>query len=173
MYLYKTTARDVGEILTILHNKSSSGVDDINNILIKLSTDIINPYLVFLINFSFDKGISPKELARARVLPLYKDRTELGQNNFRAISLLVVFSKIFERAMYNCVYQYFEKFSLFYNKQFGFRSKHSTIDALVERTESFRIKQHYSTIVSFFLDLRKDFDTINHTFLLEKLEIWN
>ena len=72
MYLYKTTAKEVGDISTNLDNKSSSGVDDISNILINLSSDVINPYLVFLINFSFDKGIFPKELARARVLPLHK-----------------------------------------------------------------------------------------------------
>ena len=170
MYLYKTTAREVGDILTNLDNKSSSGVDDISNILIKLSSDVINPYLVFLINFSFDKGIFPKELARARVLPLHKEGSKLDQNNYRPISLLVVFSKIFERAMYNRVYQYLGKFSLFYKKQLGFRSKHSTIDALVELTETVCMRQQHSTIVSFVLDLKKAFDTINHTFLLEKLE---
>ena len=165
MYLYKTTAREVGEILTNL-DMSSSGVDDINNILIKLSSDVINPYLVFLINSSFDKGNFPKELARARVLPLHKEGSKLDQNNYRPI-YLVVFSKIFERAIYNRVYQYFEKFSLFYKKQFGFRSKHSTTDALVELTETVRVRQQHSTIVSFFLDLKKAFVTINHTFLLE------
>ena len=45
--------------------------------------------------------------------------------------------------MYNRVYQYFEKFSLFYKKQFGFRSKHSTIDALVELTETVRMRQQH------------------------------
>ena len=170
MYIYKTTAREVGDISTNLDNKSSSGVDDISNILIKLSSDVINPYLVFLINFSFDKGIFPKELTRAKVLPLHKEGSKLDQNNYRPISLLVVFSNIFERAMYNRVYQYFEKFSIFYKKQFSVRSKHSTIDALVELTETVRMRQQHSTIVSFFLDLKKAFDTINHAFLLEKLE---
>ena len=149
MYLYRTTAREVGDILTNLDNKSSSGVDDISNILIKLSSDVISLCLNFLINFSFDKGKFPKELARARVLPLHKEWSKLDQNNYSPISLLVVFSKFFERAMYNRVYQYFEKFSLFYKKQFGFRSKHSTIDALVELTETVRMRQQHSTIVSF------------------------
>ena len=106
MYLYKTTAREVGYILNNLDNKSSSGVDDISNILSKLSSDVINTYLLFLINFSFDKGIFLKELTRARVLPLHKEGSKLDQNNYRpTISFLVVFNKIFERAMYNRVYQ--------------------------------------------------------------------
>ena len=110
MYLCKTTARKVGEIITNLDYKSSLGVDDINNILIKLSSDVINPYLVFLINFSPAKGSFPKELAQARVLQLHKEGSKLDQNNYRPISLLVVFSKVFKRAMYNRVYQFFEKF---------------------------------------------------------------
>ena len=46
MYLYEITAREVGEIITNLDNKSPSGVD-LSNILIKLSSDVIIPYLVF------------------------------------------------------------------------------------------------------------------------------
>ena len=113
MYLYKTTARELGNILTYLDNKSSSSVDDTSNILIKLFSNVINPYLVFRINFSFDKGTFPKELARAKFIPLHKEGSKHDQNNNRPISLLVIFSKIFDRAMYNRVYQCFEKFSLF------------------------------------------------------------
>ena len=81
MYLCKTTAREVEKILTNLEKKLSSGVYDINNILMKLSSDVINPYLVFLINFSMDGGIFPKELVRARVLPLQNEGSKLNRKN--------------------------------------------------------------------------------------------
>ena len=113
MHLYETTAREVGEISTNLDNMASSGVDDKGNILIKLSSDVINPYMMFFISFSFEKGIFPKELARARVLPLHKEGPKLDQNNYRSSSLLLVFIKNFERVMYNRVYQNFEKFLFF------------------------------------------------------------
>ena len=139
---------------------------------IKLSPDAINPYLVFLINFSFDKGIFPKKMARARVLPLHEG-SKLDQSNCRPISLLLIFSKVFERAMYNRVYRYYEKFSLFYKKQLDFRSKHITIDALVELTEAVRIRQQHSTIVIFFLNLKNDFHAIHNTCHLKKLESYD
>ena len=43
MYLYKTTARELGENLNNLDNKSFSSDDDRNNRLIKLFSDVIKP----------------------------------------------------------------------------------------------------------------------------------
>ena len=68
--------------------------------------------------------------------------------------------------MYNRIYLYFEKFNLISNKQFGFRSKDSTIDALVELTK--KINTHYCRFN--FLDPKKAFITIKHPLLLKKLE---
>ena len=53
-------------------------------------------------------------------------------------------------------------------KQFGFRSKHSTVDALIAITENIRSGTD-EEFTSFMLDLRKAFGTINHYRLLEKL----
>ena len=62
-----------------------------------------------------------------------------------------------------------ERFSLLYNKQFGFRAKHSTIDALVDLTEIVRSRS-CKKVIGFFLDLQKAFDTLDHSILLSKLE---
>ena len=62
-----------------------------------------------------------------------------------------------------------EHFSLFYKKQFGFRKKHSTIDALIELMEKVRLFGAKNTSC-FFIDLKKAFDTIDHSILLFKLE---
>ena len=92
---------------------------------------------MFLINFSFDKGIFPKELAQAKVLPLHKEGSKPDRNNYRSISLLVVFSK--EQCTIACTN--ILRNSLFYKKQFRFRSKHSIIDTLVEPTETVLMRQ--------------------------------
>ena len=52
----------------------------------------------------------------------------------------------------------------------GFCSKHSTIDALVELVEKIRLNSKKVKAISFFLDLKKAFDTIEHDILLKKIE---
>ena len=70
-----------------MDNRSSSGVDSIDNSLVKINYDETVPYLTQLINLSFDHGVFPKLLARAKVIPLHKeDKTD--EKNYRLISIL-------------------------------------------------------------------------------------
>ena len=91
-----------------LDNKISSGDDLINNVLIKTSVEVVIQYLVFLINFSIQRGIFPKELAKAKFFPLHKGDCKLKENKYRPISLLNAWSKIYERVVFNRIYYYFE-----------------------------------------------------------------
>ena len=64
------------------------------------------------------------------------------------------------------MYSYLETNSLNYIKQFGFRKKNSTIDAIAAVTEKRRLDKTKSHKKTFFLDLKKAFDTLDDEFFL-------
>ena len=77
-------------------------------------------------------GHVPDIMKIAKVIPVYKAKEQDLFSNYRPISLLPAISKILERVVYKRVYNFLKLNDIFYPSQYGFRSNHSTIDALTE-----------------------------------------
>lgn len=140
-------------------------------IVIKDLKFVLRLPLFLLFNQSFTQGKFPMSMKCAKVFALHKGGQKNQIDNYRPISLLVVFSKILEKAMNNRLKNFFERDKILYNRQFGFRQGHSTTHAIQQLVgdilNGFEKDFH---CVALFLDLRKAFDSCNHTIMLEKLE---
>ena len=89
-----------------------------------------------LYSYSSHKHIFPRrivldEIKLAKVILIYKSGSTMELNNYRPISVLNIFSKIFERRMSNRQIIFIYKYNILYQNQCGFREGHSTHHALI------------------------------------------
>ena len=171
MFLTPTTTEEISKELSKLNKNKSSGPDGIPVSIIKTCSNYLSKPLSFLINNSFRSGIFPDSLKIAKVIPIHKKKEKFYPGNYRPISLLSIFSKVFEKTMYKRLYSFLNKYKLLYELQFGFRRGHSTTLALIDITDKIReALDKGSYVLGIYLDLQKAFDTVDHDILCKKLE---
>ena len=130
----------------------------------------ISKQLAGLFSLSFMTRVSPSVLKIAKVVPVFKKDLKLDYSNYPPISLLSSIEKILGKLMYNRFYTFLNNNKIIYNLQFGFRQQYSTSHALINITENIRKALDDGNIgCGVFVDLQKDFDTVDHQILLVNL----
>lgn len=170
MYITPTNSIEINGIILSLRNGKAAGIDGVKAEVLKIISPVISEPLAYIINKCFEKGHYPSAFKTSIVLPIYKSGDRKQIINFRPISLITTYSKIFEKVLKKRLCGYLNKYNIISNRQYGFREGISTQDAILQLTSKM-----YSALDSnkpslcVFIDLAKAFDTVSHTLLLESL----
>jgi hypothetical protein len=164
---------EIEKIIKAIKSKNSCGYDEMSSCILKVSTLFIISPLTHTCNADLSLGIFRDRLKYAIVKPIFKKGSKQDISNYSPISLLTMFSKIFEKLIYNRLYSHFENNSILVHEQFGFRIQHSTEQAVFSLINSILTALNNSQIVcGIFCDLQKAFDYVNHKILLDKLQFY-
>jgi hypothetical protein len=115
-------------------------------------------------------GKYPSLWKKANVQPVHKKSSRQDKQNYRPISLLPIFSKIFEKILFDPIYNHLNENNLLSKHQSGFRPGDSTINQLLAITHNiFESFEEGCETRALFLDISKAFDKVWYESLIFKL----
>jgi hypothetical protein len=164
------STKEIKSIIKSLKTKNSFGYDEISTKLLKVSSSYICSPLTYICNKSISAGVFLKRLKYSIIIPLHKKGDKTNPINYRPISLLSSFSKVFKKALYMRLFEHINNNNILAEQQYGFRKGLATEDAMFKMTHQILDALNNKEMVgSIFCDLEKAFNSVNHSLLLKKL----
>jgi len=161
----------ISSIIKNINCNKAHGPDNITGRMIELCGDDLTLPLCIIYNNILKTGIFPNIWKSANVTPTHKKDNKQFINNYRPISLLPLFSKIFEKIIFSKMYNYFVSNNLITRNQSGFRPNDSVTNQLLYLVDEIHSSLDVNLDVrAIFLDMSKAFDKVWHDGLLFKLK---
>ena len=143
--------------------------------MIKICSQSLTLPLKIIFEHSLKKGKFPEIWKTANVVPVHKKEDKMLIKNYRPISLLSIFGKIFERVIYNSLFNYFQSNRLFTPSQSGFIPGDLCIAQLLSIIHEIQTAFDENPIVDVrgvFLDISKAFYKVLHDGIIFKLKAY-
>ena len=164
---------DASKIISIINKlnaKKAHGHDDIAISMLKIAKDEVALPLKIIFEKCLLTGKYPSLWKKANVQPVHKKSSRQDKQNYRPISLLPIFSKIFEKILFDPIYNHLNENNLLSKHQSGFRPGDSTINQLLAITHNiFESFEEGCETRALFLDISKAFDKVWYEGLIFKL----
>lgn len=159
---------DVKDAIRKLKPTKSKGTDGIPNFIIKGCADILIPVLAHIFNLSLTTGIYPSKWKEAVITPVFKSGKKNDIKNYRPISILNNFSKLFEIIIHKHISFYIN--NKINSSQHGFiKSKSTTTNLISYLNVIVPVIESQGQTDSIYFDFSKAFDLVPHNILLTKM----
>ena len=97
----------------------------------------------------------------------------MALSNYGLISVLTVLAGVFEKLIYNQLYDYLKENEHLFSNQFGFRALHSVVTCLLTTTDILYVNMaNCRYTANIFIDLKKTFDTLDLGVLCTKVKLY-
>jgi hypothetical protein len=158
---------DVNRAIKMLKVKTSTGLDNIPNFIMKGLNELLSPILASIFNWSLLQRYYPEHWKILVITPIPKNEGRT-LNDYRPISIINVIPKIFEKVIFNIISsRIYTKISKY---QHAFLPNKSTVTNLFNfMSDIGPIVKNRGQVDTIYLDLTKAFDKISHECLLNKL----
>ena len=149
---------DIVKAIKSLSSNKASPIEDIPIKILKNSIHIYSEKLTNIFNECLINGKFPDTLKRADVTPIFKKGNDNEKENYRPVSMLSTFSKVFEKLLFEQINDHMQ--SKFSKHLTGFRKNHSTQNALLVIIEKWKtILNKKPNVGALFMDFSKAFDS--------------
>ncbi len=119
----------VENLLHKLDVNKATGYDQIPSKMVKLCSKELTQTLTELVNNAFKQNLFRDDMKRAEVTQMFKKKDDMNKNNYMPVSILSVFSKVFETIVAEQLMAYFE--NIFNNLLCAYRKKYGCEHVLV------------------------------------------
>ena len=161
--------------LVLLTSCKSSDLDPIPTSLVKDCIDILITPITSIIKLSLTEGSFPSHFKSAQVSPtLKKPSLDMdSMNNYWSVSNFSFLSKVLEKVGVNQLNSHINSSNTSTQYQSAYRKFHSTETALLKIHNDILASMDAGKVTALtLLDLSAAVDTIDHTFLLRRLDDW-
>ena len=170
---FDISIEEIKDLIKVLKTNKAHGHDGISVKMIKLCGDEICLPLLLIFKKHLETSVFPSQWKLANVTPTHKKKDKQTVSNYRPISLLPIFDKIFERILFKNLYNFLVQNNLITKNQSGFRPGDSCVNQLLSLTDEIHQAFHHKNCLevrAVFLDMSKAFDKVWHDGLLFKLK---
>ena len=164
------TESEVIKAIKQLKHGKSSGPDLLINDFFIYTCVVLASKITALFNVILMSGHFPKSWTEGVIIPIHKKGNKGAVDNYRGITLLSVFGKLFTRVFNNRLTFWAESYGILIEEQGGFREKKSTIDNIfVLHSLINLVTEKGGKVYTAFVDFRKAFFYVNRDCLWSKL----